>query len=152
MGSPSRMQFPFGLLLDLVRRWTGRSDGGRARHRAGPHGRQRFPWSGRPASKRFTYEALVMLLPQQADGGEAVLPGPVCRAVVRARHRQTHRSKLFSALVTTGDGGQPRGKSAVVTMVVVGEDPGSYLAPGEHFALLRGCDVARGTVTRRVFV
>jgi len=37
-------------------------------------------------------------------------------------------------------------------MVVVGDDAGDYLTPGEHFSLLRGGDVARGTVTRRVFV
>ena len=42
--------------------------------------------------------------------------------------------------------------SPLVTMVVVGDDAGDYLTPGEHFALLRGGDVARGTVTRRIFV
>jgi hypothetical protein len=47
----------------------------------------------------------------RAGGGKAMLPSPVCRAVVR-----------------------------------------DYLAPGEHFALLHGCDIARGTVTRRIFV
>jgi hypothetical protein len=71
--------------------------------------------------------------------------------VVRARHHETHRSKLFSALVTSEDGPLP-GQANVVTVVVVGDDADDYLAPGEHFALLRGCDVARGTVTRRIFV
>jgi hypothetical protein len=71
--------------------------------------------------------------------------------VVRARHHETHRSKLFSALVTSED--DPLlGQANVVTVVVVGDDADDYLAPGEHFALLRGCDVARGTITRRVFV
>jgi len=71
--------------------------------------------------------------------------------VVRARHPETHRSKLFSALVTSDDDLQP-GKPRMVTVVVLGGDADDYLAPGEHFALLRGCDVARGTVTSRVFV
>jgi hypothetical protein len=71
--------------------------------------------------------------------------------VVRARHPETHRSKLFSALVTSDDDPQP-GKSSMVTVVVLGGDADDYLAPGEHFALLRGRDVARGTVTSRVFV
>ena len=66
--------------------------------------------------------------------------------VIRARHPETHRSKLFSALVTSDDDLQP-GKASMVTVVVVGGDADDYLAPGEHFALLRGCDVARGTVT-----
>ena len=61
-----------------------------------------------------------------------------------------HRSKLFSALVTSDDNLQP-GKSSMVTVVVLGGDADDYLAP-PHFALLRGCDVARGTVTSRIFV
>ena len=40
----------------------------------------------------------------------------------------------------------------MVIVVVVGDDADDYLAPGAHFALVRGCDVARGTVTRRIFV
>jgi hypothetical protein len=72
---------------------------------------------------------------------------------VRAHHLETHHSKLFSALVTTGDDSQPPGPAPIfVTMVVVGDDAGDYLTPGEHFALLRGGDVARGAVTRRIFV
>lgn len=134
------MQFQLRQLLDLLHR------------RAGPDSARRFPWSGTARSKRYKYEAMVKLLPQQADGAEAALPGPVCHAVVRANHLETHHSKLFSALVTTGDG-QPRGQAPIfVTMVVVGDDAGDYLTPGEHFSLLRGGDVARGTVTRRIFV
>ena len=70
--------------------------------------------------------------------------------MVRARHPETHRSKLFSALVTSDDNLQP-GKSSMVTVVVLGGDADDYLAP-PRFALLRGCDVARGTVTSRIFV
>ena len=80
-----------------------------------------------------------------------MLRGPVCRVVVRARHLETHRSKLFSALVTSEEG-QQSGKSSVMTMVVVGDDADDYLTPGEGFALLRGREVARGTVTRRLYV
>jgi len=36
--------------------------------------------------------------------------------------------------------------------VVVGDDADDYLTPGEGFALLRGREVARGTVTRRLYV
>jgi len=71
--------------------------------------------------------------------------------VVRARHHEAHRSKLFSTLVTSEDGSLP-GQARAVTVVVVGDDADDYLAPGGHFALLRGCDVARGTVTRKIFV
>jgi hypothetical protein len=39
-----------------------------------------------------------------------------------------------------------------VTIVVLGDDVADYLGPGESFALWRGGDVGRGTVTRRVFV
>jgi hypothetical protein len=96
---------------------------------------------------------MVKLLPQQAGDPEAALPGPVCHAVVRAEHLETHRGKLFSALVTTGAGSEAPGNTSIaVSMVVVGDDAGDYLTPGEHFALLRGGDVARGTVTRRIFV
>jgi hypothetical protein len=103
--------------------------------------------------RRYKYEAMVRLLPQRAGDPEAALPGPVCHAVVRAHHLETHQGKLFSALVTTGGGSELPGNAPVaVTMVVVGDDAGDYLTPGEHFALLRGGDVARGTVTRRIFV
>jgi hypothetical protein len=93
----------------------------------------------------------VTLVPPPAGDPEATLLSPVCRVVVRARHPDTHRSKLFSALVTCDDSLQP-GKPGMVTVVVLGGDADDYLPPGEHFALLRGADVARGTVTSRVFV
>ena len=128
VGSPTRRQFRLSWLLALFRRWS----------------------DGTARRKRYKYQALVTPLPQ-AEDQEAMLPGPVCRVVVRARHPETHRSKLFSALVTDDEGGQP-GKSSVVTMVVVGPDADDYLIPGEHFALLRGREVARGTVTRRLYV
>jgi hypothetical protein len=138
------------LLLDLARRWPGRAHGGRVSP-GGPPGPEHHPRPGRSAGKRYKYRALVTPVPPSADDPEATLPSPVCRVVVRARHPQTNRSKLFSALVTSDDGLQP-GRASMVTVVVLGGDADDYLAPGEHFALLRGCDVARGTVTSRVFV
>jgi hypothetical protein len=144
MGILSRIQVRLRLIFDPAR-WPGRSQP------AGRRGAQPLPWSGRAATRRYKYEALVRVLPRQAGDGGAALPGPTCRAVVRARHPETHRNKLFSALVTSEDS-QPPGGSNVMTVVVVGDDADDYLAPGEHFALLRGRDVASGTVTRRIFV
>jgi hypothetical protein len=139
------MQSLLRQLLHLVRRWPG----ARATGPDGPDSAKAPPWSGTTRAKRYKYEAVVKLLPQQPSDLVAALPGPVCHAVVRADHLGTHHSKLFSALVTTGDGsGSPGDAPIAVTMVVVGD----YLTPGEHFALLRGGDVARGTVTRRIFV
>ena len=150
--SPARAQSRLRLLfLDLVRRRPSRAHGGAVSDPAGPYGPDRHPRSGRSAGKRYKYRALVTPVPRPDDDSEAALPSPVCRVVVRARHPETDRSKLFSALVTSDDDPQP-GKSGMVTVVVLGGDADDYLAPGEHFALLRGCDVARGTVTSRVFV
>lgn len=57
------------------------------------------------------------------------LPGPVCRLVVRARHQDTGRSKIFSSLVSTDE--QPRAGAPhiTVTMVVLGDHVGEYLSP-----------------------
>ena len=142
--SPARARSRLRLLLDLARRLPGRGHDGRV-----PPEHHR--WSDRSAGKRYKYRALITPTPRAADDPEATLPSPVCRVVVRARHPETHRSKLFSALVTSDDDLQP-GRASMVTVVVLGGDADDYLAPGEHFALLRGCDVARGTVTSRVFV
>jgi len=151
-GSPARAQSRLRLLLlNLTRLWPGHAHGGPVCPPAGPPGPQRHPRSGRSAGKRYKYRALVTPVPPPADAPEATLPGPVCRVVVRARHPETHRSKLFSALVTSDDDLR-LGKASMVTLVVIGGDADDYLAPGEHFALLRGSDVARGTVTSRVFV
>ena len=150
-GSPARAQSRLRLLLlDLVR-FPGRAHRGGVSHPAGPPGPEHHPRSGRTAGKRYKYRALVTPVPQPDDQLEAALPSPVCRVVIRARHPETHRNKLFSALVTSDDDLHP-GKASMVTVVVIGGDADDYLAPGEHFALLRGCDVARGTVTSRVFV
>jgi hypothetical protein len=102
--------------------------------------------------KRYKYEAMITLAPRQADPQDAALPSPACRAVVRASHRETHVSKLFSALVRSGDSELPEDSERHVTIVVLGDDVADYLTTGESFALIRGCEVGHGTVVRRVFV
>lgn len=102
--------------------------------------------------KRYKYQALIRLLPQPGSAPGAALPGPACRAVIRARHHETRSCKLFSALVTAGDDSPLPGNSRLtVTMVVLGDDADDYLAIGDNFVIWRGCDVARGVVTRRIF-
>jgi len=105
--------------------------------------------------KRYKYRATVTLAPRQA-GRSGLLPGPACRMVVRAAHRETHASKLFSALVSTGDSSWQAPVSTpdhvVITLVVLGDTAGDYLAPGEEFDLWRGRNVGHGTITQRIFV
>jgi hypothetical protein len=72
--------------------------------------------------------------------------------VIRARHRETRASKIFSALVTTSDNSPPGSSHLIVRLIVLGDDTGDYLTPGEGFVLWRGYDVGRGVVTRRIFV
>lgn len=103
--------------------------------------------------KRYKYQALVKLLPRDGSDPTAPLPGPTSRMVVRARHRETHASKIFNALVSTSDDSPPPGNPyIIVTMVVLGDDAGDYLGPREQFVLWKGYDVGRGVVTRRIFV
>jgi hypothetical protein len=77
--------------------------------------------------------------------------------VVRAAHRETHANKLFSALVSSSGDSLPRAPAStasqvVVTLVVLGDTAGDYLAPGEEFDLWRGRDVGHGMITQRIFV
>lgn len=97
--------------------------------------------------KRYKYQGTITLTP--APGSEPVLAG---RVVVRAQHRQTHASRMFSALVTQGGDSPPGDAERVVTMVVLGDDTGDYLAPGEDFVLWRGGEIGHGVITRRIFV
>jgi hypothetical protein len=105
--------------------------------------------------KRYKYQANVTLAPRPS-GKTAALPGPSCRMVVRASHRETHANQLFSALVSSGDLFSPAVASTasqvVVTLVVLGDTAGDYLAPGEEFDLWRGQNVGHGMITRRIFV
>jgi len=112
--------------------------------------------------KRYKYQALVHLLPGDGDAVAAppILPPGTSRMVIKAEHRQTHASKLFSSLVTRDDtlGLSPeavpggRDDAVKVTFVVLGDDASEYLATGERFALWDGREVGAGVVTRRVFV
>jgi hypothetical protein len=146
------MQYSPRPLLQRARHWFGHLHHAQTHQAAGPRGARRSRPPGKTKTRRYKYQALVAPLPGQADGPDAGLPGPVCQAVVRARHRETHRSKFFSAVVTSDEGELPGKSSKLVTMVVVGEDADDYLTPGERFTLVRGYDVAHGTVTRRLYV
>jgi len=120
--------------------------------------------------KRYKYQALVSLLPQDAEAAgppaHPVLPAGTSRMVIKAEHRETHVSKLFSSLVTrdetlfsaddnlfTGDDAPSvRGSGITVTFVVLGDDACDYLSAGDRFALWDGHDLGSGVVTRRIFV
>ena len=100
--------------------------------------------------KRYKYQARVTLLPD--DGGAPpALPAATTRMVIKAEHRETHASKLFSSLVTVDDTLVPRNTGVTVTFVVLGDDAGDYLATGEWFALWNGHELGLGVITRRVF-
>ena len=71
---------------------------------------------------------------------------------VRAEHRETHASKLFSSLVTRDDIMGTRNSGINVTFVVLGDDASDYLGTGERFALWDGHDLGLGVITRRIFV
>jgi len=107
--------------------------------------------------KRYKYQTLVTLAGRgdgDGHGGqEAGLPGPACRMVVRARHRETRATKMFSALVSSGGETRVADTNTVsLTVIVLGDDACDYLAPGERFVLWRGQDLGSGVVTRRIFV
>jgi hypothetical protein len=103
--------------------------------------------------KRYKYQTLVTLVTGDDGGALPTLPGPTCRMVIRAYHRETHIPKMFSALVTSDqDSPVARTGSVTATVTVLGDDAGDYLAPGERFALWRGHDLGSGVVTRRIFV
>jgi hypothetical protein len=103
--------------------------------------------------KTRKFQAVLTLLPG-ADGTEpARLAWPAWRAVVRARDHATRAGQLFTALVSSEDGVPPPGQSNVtVTMVVVGASPDNSLDIGDAFTLWRGRDIARGVITRRLYV
>ena len=100
--------------------------------------------------KRYKYQARVRLLPE-AGAATATLPSGTCRMVIKAEHRETHASKLFSSLVTRDDTTGAR-SGINVTFVVLGDDASDYLGTGERFALWDGHDLGLGVITRRIFV
>lgn len=104
--------------------------------------------------KRYKYRALVKLEPAEpGKSGGRSLPDTGGRVVVRAHHHETHRSKIFSALVTTayGEQLQPADHSIQLTMTVLGDDACDYLDAGDTFALWRGHDIGQGVISRRLF-
>ncbi len=102
--------------------------------------------------KRYKYQALVNLPPQEVAGLAALSPGSACRMVIRGRHHETGASRFFNALLTPRADTIPGDSHIVLAITVVGDDAGDYLGAGEDFALWRGHDIGRGVVTRRMFV
>jgi hypothetical protein len=103
--------------------------------------------------KTRKFQAVLTLLPP-ADGAEPTpLAWPAWRAVVRARDHATRAGQVLTALVSAEDGGPSPGQSnIVVTMVVVGASPDNCLDVGDPFTLWRGRDIARGVISRRLYV
>ena len=103
--------------------------------------------------KPYKFQAIVTLLPPPGAAEPAVLPGPVCRLVVRATQPGSDASRLFSALVSPGhDTVRADNRHVVLTVTVLGDGAAECLAAGSDFTLWRGSDIGRGVVTRRVFV
>ena len=102
--------------------------------------------------KRYKYQAVVSLYLPQQGGLQTSLPSQTRCLVVRAQHRDTHRSKLFSSVVTTDDEQplRPGDAHRIVTMQVNGDDATQYVGAGEHFELWFGTDVGHGVVARQL--
>jgi hypothetical protein len=100
--------------------------------------------------KRYKYQAMVRLLPE-AGTATATLPSGTSRMVIKAEHRETHASKLFSSLVTLDDTEATKKSGITLTFVVLGDDASDYLSAGEPFALWDGHDLGLGVITRRIF-
>ena len=100
--------------------------------------------------KRYKYQARVTLLPGDA-GARPAMPALTTRMVIKAEHRETRASKLFSSLVTVDDTVGPLNTGVTVTFVVLGDDAGDYLGTGERFALWNGHELGLGVITRRIF-
>jgi hypothetical protein len=104
--------------------------------------------------KRYKYCALVMLDPRGHGRTTDSLPETGGRVVVRARHHETHDTKIFSALVTNQPGEPIRAEdhSVRLTMTVLGDDAGDYLDAGDSFTLWRGHQIGHGVISRRLFL
>jgi hypothetical protein len=46
----------------------------------------------------------------------------------------------------------PEEDPVIMTVALMGDDPGEYFEPGDHFAFWLGHDLGQGVVTRRLFV
>jgi hypothetical protein len=104
--------------------------------------------------ERYKMQALLTSGAPGGVGLSAVRSGQTQRMVVRGENHQTHRSSLFSALVTAQGDGTPwlTGGRMLVTIELVGDEPRECLDVGDHFALWRGGDICQGVVTQRLFV
>jgi len=101
--------------------------------------------------KQYKYSALIKLNVPGDTGPDPLLPQTDGRVVVRARHHDTHRSKIFSALVS-GMRDKPvrADHSLQLTLTVLGDDVCDYLEAGDTFALWRGHDIGQGVISRRL--
>lgn len=115
--------------------------------------------------QRYKFQGLLTVDPLrgQAPRGPGGLPAPraafppagvMQRMVVSGEHRETHMTRIFSALVSaSADGAAVQdGSHVVVTISLMGEDPGDYFTAGADFGLWQGHDIGRGVVTRRLFI
>jgi hypothetical protein len=104
--------------------------------------------------QQYKFQALLKLTGTDEKGAPAITVGQTQRALIRVERQDSHENAFFTALVTShGDGSDWLAASELmVTIVVRGDDPRAYLDVGEEFSLWRGRDIARGVVTRRVFV
>jgi hypothetical protein len=102
---------------------------------------------------QYKYRALVKLGQSADDSRDPDIAETGGRVVVRAHHHETHRSKIFPALIN-GTPGQPplaAEHRTQLTMTVVGDDARDYLEPGDTFVLWRGHDIGQGVISRRLF-
>jgi hypothetical protein len=104
--------------------------------------------------QRYKFQALVTLGSAQDSPLAALGGGQARRVVVRGRHHDTGTSRFFTALVTKNgwDRPWPEDDPVLMTVALMGDDPGEYFEPGDHFAFWLGHDLGQGVVTRRLFV
>jgi hypothetical protein len=101
--------------------------------------------------KQYKYSALTKLMSASEPSGERSLPATGGRVVVRARHHQTGRSKMFSALISNRPDQPPQpNHSMQLTLTVVGNDVPEYLDAGDSFTLWRGREIGQGVISRRL--
>lgn len=104
--------------------------------------------------KRYKFQALVTLGPQQGEGQTAMRGGLTQRLVVRGQRHETGLSRYFCALATR-NGEDVRWSDddhMIMTIVLVGDDPREYFEVGDTFTVWAGRDLGRGIVTRRLFI
>jgi hypothetical protein len=104
--------------------------------------------------KRYKFQALVTLGMERNSGLATLLGGQSRRVVLRGRHHETGSSRFFAALVTKngGDRTWPEEDPVIMTIALMGDDPGEYFEIGDRFAFWLGHDLGQGVVTRRLFI